>query len=204
MANTTTDREEIRRWVEKRDGDTNRPASRHAARDDGGGAAAAEPIDALAMLESQHRAVEELFLELDKGRDGAAFRRKFLELADLLAMHAAIEERHFYPAVKAADTEEELHEFVQDHLEVKRVLATLLATSQSDRDLMSELEELEGLTEEHVIEEEHDLFPKVRELMDRDQLIGIAQEMAATMVELQQEGEPHQHVPEQTDEPAPI
>ena len=65
----------------------------------------AEPIDALEMLESQHRAVEELFFDLSRqGRDGADFRETFIELADMIAMHDTIETRHFYPAVKAADT----------------------------------------------------------------------------------------------------
>jgi hemerythrin superfamily protein len=161
------------------------------------------PMDALEMLEQQHRAVEELFGELMDGPDGAAFRHSFLELADLLAMHSTIEERHFYPAVMTADTERELEEFVQAHLEVKRMLATLLATSQADPNLMGEIEELEGLVEDHVLDEERQLFPKVRKLIPHDELVAIARDMSRTMAELQQEGE-HQHVPDETDEPAPI
>jgi hemerythrin superfamily protein len=163
-----------------------------------------EPIDALEMLEQQHRAAERLFAELAEGPDGAAFRRTFLELADMLAMHSTIEERHFYPAVKAADTERELEEFVQAHLEVKRTLATLLETSQADPNLMGETEELEGLVDDHVLEEERQLFPKVRKLLSREELVDIAQQMMSTMAELEEEGEPRQHVADETDAPAPI
>jgi hemerythrin superfamily protein len=163
-----------------------------------------EPIDAIDLLASQHRAIEHLFDQLGDGPDGAPFRRTFLELADILALHGAIEERHFYPAVRAADTERELAEFVEDHLQIKRVLATLLETSQSDQDVMSEIEELEGLFEDHVLEEERLLFPKVRLLLEADQLIGLAQEMAAAMVELQRHGEPRGHLPDETERPATL
>jgi hemerythrin superfamily protein len=160
--------------------------------------------DALQLLEGQHRAVEALFEKLSEGPDGAEFRRTFMEVADMLAIHTTIEERHFYPAVKNADTKAQLQHALEEHLDAKRVLATLLETSQSDRDLMPKLEELAGLVEEHVIEEEHELFPQVRELLDRDQLVALAQEMTATIVELQEEGEPRQHVPQETEGLPPL
>ena len=64
-------------------------------------------------------------------------------------------------------------------------------------------EPLAGLLEDHVMEEEHELFPRVRELMDREQLLGIAQEMLATMAELQQRGDRGASTMARTEHPAP-
>src|SRR5262245_1440598 len=81
-------------------------------------------MDAIELLEQQHRDVESLFERLGSGgRDKQAL---FNQLADLLAIHAAIEERHFYPAVRARRTEDILLESLSEHLAIKRALADLL------------------------------------------------------------------------------
>ena len=166
--------------------------------------AGGEEEDAIALLLSQHRQVEELFDQLTSASPrSAAFRRTFEQLADALAIHSEIEEKIFYPAVKAQDTEELLEESVDDHLEVKRVLATMMETAP-DGDVMSELEELGGLTEEHLIEEEHDLFPKVRRHMNKEALRQLGARMNEMVEQLRREGSPRMHVPEETGAAAPI
>jgi hemerythrin superfamily protein len=183
MANTTRDQETIRKGAER-----------------GGGEQGQDAID---LLTSQHRMVEEMFKKLEAERPGSTeYRRLFADLADALAVHATIEEKIFYPGVKREETEDLLEHSVEEHLEVKRVLATLLETAP-DGDARGELEELAGLTEEHVIEEERDLFPRVRELMAADELRDLARRMNDLEAELRQ-GEPRTEVPNETDEPAPI
>ncbi len=148
--------------------------------------------------------MEELLDQLTSASPrSAAFRRTFEQLADALAIHSEIEEKIFYPAVKAQDTEELLEESVDDHLEVKRVLATMMETAP-DGDVMAELEELGGLTEEHLIEEEHDLFPKVRRRMNKEALRQLGARMNEMVEALRREGSPRMHVPEETEAPAPI
>jgi iron-sulfur cluster repair protein YtfE (RIC family) len=173
-----------------------------------GGARAGEPRketapDAIDLLTSQHRSVEQMFGDLGQERPGSAeHRRLFGELADALAVHTTIEEQVFYPAVKRAETEAILEESVEEHLQAKRVLATLLETVP-DGDASAELEELAGLVEEHVIEEEHELFPIVRQLTGAADLRELARRMTELEAELRQ-GEPRAHIPEETEEPAPI
>jgi len=58
-------------------------------------------MSAIDMLEADHREVEDLFEELESAKSAAEKREVFEEIADKLAVHAAIEERHFYPAAKA-------------------------------------------------------------------------------------------------------
>lgn len=170
-----------------------------------GGAAAGTTgeQDAIELLTSQHRMVERLFQQIEQQRPGSAeHRRLFDEVADALAVHTTIEEKVFYPGVKRGDTEDLLEHSVEEHLEVKRVLATMLETPP-DKDTSAELEELAGLTEEHVIDEEHDLFPKVRKLIAREELRELARRMIALEAELRR-GEPRAQIPDETEEAAPI
>jgi iron-sulfur cluster repair protein YtfE (RIC family) len=167
------------------------------------GATAAEP-DAISLLTEQHRQVEELLSQLsEQSPRSAAFRRTFDELADALAIHSEIEEQIFYPSVKTEGTGELLEESVEDHLEVKRVLATMM-DPDADGDIFAELEQLGGLTEEHLIEEEHELFPKVRQQLDAATLRRLGARMNEMVEELRREGAPRMRVPEETKEAAPI
>ena len=60
---------------------------------------AQEQMSAIEMLESQHREVEDLFEQFEEAK-GAKKGNIFLQIADKLAVHATIEEKHFYPAAK--------------------------------------------------------------------------------------------------------
>jgi hypothetical protein len=161
-------------------------------------------MDAIEMLEAQHRALDGLFLAVHRRSNANDLRVQLGALADMVLLHDAIESRHFYPAARAAmaATEQELRRSLAEHLDVKWVLATVLEADPSDRDLFPELEELEGLLEAHMIEEELELFPRVRRLIGRDHLLALAQEMAATMAELQQSGDLRRDLIAATDQPA--
>jgi hemerythrin superfamily protein len=199
--------------VDVGDASAGKQARQQAGKQDGGkqdggkttpSAGAGAEQDAVELLTMQHRAVEEMFDEIQQQKPGsAAHRRLFGDLADALAIHATIEEKIFYPSVKRPQTEDLLEESVEEHLEVKRILATLMETAQ-DGDVSAELEELAGLTEEHVIEEEQELFPKVRKLLAAEELRQLAMRMTELESELRREGEPRAHIPEETEQAAPI
>jgi len=149
-------------------------------------------------LKEQHRQVEKLFKQIKKSQ-GQEKRAAFIEVADALAIHATIEERHFYPAVKERRTEDILLEALEEHLAMKRTLADLLRTDIGDDTFDAKMKVLEEEVTHHVGEEEKDLFPKVKKLFDSDQLEAIAQEMTATAAELA-DSEPRNEVPSQIDE----
>src|SRR4051794_33206692 len=69
-------------------------------------------MDAIELLDSQHKDVERLFSQIEGSR-GQNRLRIFRELADLLALHATLEENHFYPVVKTNDTEELVFESLE-------------------------------------------------------------------------------------------
>jgi len=119
----------------------------------------------------------------------------FEELADKLAVHASIEEHHFYPAVKAKRTEDILLESLEEHVGIKRVLADLLETEASDETFDAKISVLKEQVSHHVEEEEGELFPKVQKLLSSEQLEAIGQEMSAEQAELEDSGEPRLAIP---------
>ena len=161
-------------------------------------------MSAIDLLESQHREVDALFAALEDATSTAEKESLFDQLADKLAVHAAIEEHHFYPTVRARRTEDILLESLEEHLSIKRVLADLLDTDAADETFDAKLKVLQEQVEHHVGEEESDLFPKVRKLLDATELDALEQEMVAEQEQLLEEGEPRAAISQQTEEAAPL
>ena len=162
--------------------------------------------DAIELLKSQHREVEALFESYEKLGDNANKSKQsvFEKIADALAMHATIEEKHFYPAVKAKRTEDILLEALEEHLGIKRVIADLLKLDATADTFDAKVKVLKEQVEHHVEEEESDLFPKVRKVLDKDELTALASVMERTMKALMEKGEPRNAVPAETRQAPPL
>jgi hemerythrin superfamily protein len=163
-----------------------------------------DTIDVLELLASQHTEVDELIEQLEGGKGDRA--ELFAELADKLAAHAAVEEKIFYPAAMYPETSELLHESVEEHLGVKRILADMLELDpEEDQDRFEAALSLlkEQITHHAHEEEEAKLFPKLRRLMTDDERAAIGNEVLA-MFETLIEQQPRQLVPSETSEPAPL
>lgn len=161
-------------------------------------------MNAIDLLQSQHREVSKLFSKAEKASKSADKATLFEEIADKLAVHAAIEEHRFYPAVKAKRTEDILLESLEEHLGIKRIIADLMEVSAKDETFDAKMKVLKEQVEHHVEEEESDLFPKVKRLFDKEQLEALGQEMSAEQAELEAKGEPRRSVPSETEHPASI
>ena len=161
-------------------------------------------MNAIKLLKQQHREVEGLFKQLEKAKSARPRRKAFEQIADKLAVHATIEERHFYPGVKREATEEILLEAVEEHLGVKRVIADMLDLDADDETFQAKAKVLKDLVEHHVEEEEETLFPKVQKAVNADALEAIGEEMESTMEELLEEGEPRNAVPSETERAATL
>jgi hemerythrin superfamily protein len=159
-------------------------------------------LNALDLLTDQHTLVDRLFERVEaKGKDAQA---AFIQLADCLAAHATIEEKIFYPRVMATQTSEMLHESVEEHLAIKRVLADMLTMDLEDDEFEAKLSVLKEEVAHHAHEEEEaKLFPLVRKMMDADQLAGLGSDLLAMFEELMKSS-PRQHVPAETGEAAPL
>lgn len=159
-------------------------------------------MNAVDLLVADHRRMEKLLDALAEAK-GDEKARQFEEAADKLAVHVSIEERVFYPAVKASRTEDVLLESLEEHLSIKRVLADLVALSPLDETFGPKLHVLKEQVEHHHREEEGDLFPKVRKLFNHDQLSELGATMEAEQKKLEV-GKPRTLVLSQTDQAASV
>jgi hemerythrin superfamily protein len=148
-------------------------------------------MDAIKLLKQQHRLVEKLFERFEDSDDGSEQLELFAELADQLAVHATIEERHFYPAVRARQTEEDVEEAYDEHLEIKKLLVDAMG-STDDPELDAKVGALKAAVVSHFEEEESALFPEVKELLDEDTLEALGEIMESETLELMEQGAPRE------------
>ena len=159
---------------------------------------ASQTVNVLELLTSQHNEVDDLLARIESGRGDRM--AAFLELADKLAAHAAVEEKIFYPGVMQQRTEDMLHEAVEEHLSVKRVLADMLALDpEVDRAAFdAKLSVLKEQVSHHAHEEEEaKLFPLLRKSMSADELAALGNEVLA-MFEKLMEHSPRNNVRAET------
>jgi hemerythrin superfamily protein len=162
-------------------------------------------MDAIDLLEEQHNEVEKLFDQTEKASTAAARRRLFEKIGDALAVHAAIEEKMFYPAVKARDTEDKLFEAVEEHLAAKRLIADLIELDPSDEHYRAKLTVLQEEIRHHIREERKQIFPKAKKLLDKEARAQLGEQMEELVATLKSSGEPpRMTVPSETATAAPL
>jgi len=127
-------------------------------------------MDAISLLKNDHRKVEKIFSEIEKGNGNRA--QLFKELVTELTVHAEIEEKLFYPAAKDADpTKDLVLEAYEEHKQVKMVLGDLEKADKNTEHWMAGLKVLMEDVQHHVKEEENELFPKVKDkVLSKQQL----------------------------------
>jgi hemerythrin superfamily protein len=155
-------------------------------------------MNAVELLESQHRQVEKLFTQIEKATKTADKQELFAQLADALAMHATIEEHQFYPAVRAKKTEDILLESLEEHVGIKRVLADLLAIGADDETFDAKIKVLKEQVEHHVEEEETDLFPKSKKVLDAKEMAALGTSLEEERIRIEKKGMPRKAIPSQT------
>jgi len=145
-----------------------------------------ERMNAVDLLEKQHRKVEALFKKLEGGRspDPAGLAA---ELADNLAAHMAIEQELFYPAIVAIDPSL-VSESFEEHSLAELAVKRLLATEPDDDAFKARVMAAKELIEHHVKEEEEDLFKKVRKAMERSELDALGKQMKQRFDEVREAG----------------
>jgi len=152
--------------------------------------------DVLDLLTAQHQELDALFEQLESGTGDR--HAVFIVLADMLAAHLTVEEKVFFPAIMAKETNDLLQESVEEHLAIKRVLADLITMKLDDDSFKAKLKVLEEQCSHHEHNEEEDeLFPKVRDAFTADERAAIGNELLVMFQDLMQ-AHPMQSVPAET------
>ena len=133
------------------------------------------PIDAVAVLERDHRELEELFQAFE--RSGNAARRKDLamRIARELSIHASIEEQLVYPRVRrvidGASKEPQVLVALEEHHLAKVALAEIEALPATAPRLYAKVRVLIATVRHHVEEEERELLPAMASAYTREELL---------------------------------
>jgi len=133
-------------------------------------------MDAIELLKEDHEKVEKIFSAMEKDENR---QKMFPELDRELSVHAEIEETIFYPAAREAEpTRDLVLESIEEHKQIKMVLADLEQTDMTTDVWGAALKVLKEDVMHHVGEEEDELFPKVRKVLSKQQLedLGIRME----------------------------
>ena len=140
-------------------------------------------MDGITLLKQDHKTVERLFKRFEKAGPNAhkAKREVVDRIIEELAVHAAIEEQVFYPAVREAvpDAEDTVLEGLEEHHIVKWTLSELDGMAPDHERFDAKVTVLIESVRHHV-EEEGEMFPQVRKALGRKRLgeIGEAMEKA--------------------------
>jgi hemerythrin superfamily protein len=139
-------------------------------------AAGSDHQDLVDVLVSDHRTVEDLFVEMERdGRDGDRWR----DLVDVtiaeLMRHAVAEEQYLYPAVRRyLDRGDELADReLTGHRETERLMDDLMGTDVMHPDFRPLVGRLIRQVRLHMHEEESVLFPRLREACDAGTLVDL-------------------------------
>src|SRR6202048_2228730 len=116
-------------------------------------------MDAIELLKEDHEKVEKIFSAIEKKENR---QKMFPELDRELSVHAEIEEKIFYPAAKEAEpTRDLVLESIEEHKQIKMVLADLEQTDKTTDEWGAALKVLKEDVMHHVGEAEDELFPKI-------------------------------------------
>ena len=146
-------------------------------------------MDAVALIKADHREVEKLFHEFEDAGDRAYKTKQQLvsQIIKELEVHATIEEETYYPAVEAKakkDGKELVAEAIEEHHVVKILLGELSTMSAEDEAFDAKVTVLMENVRHHVEEEEEEMLPQSEEVLGKEELARLGQEMAARKQQL--------------------
>lgn len=146
----------------------------------------ADDQDPVTLLEREHRRFEAL---LKEGKDTsdratAARGRVLSSLAREIALHELMEERVLYPALEPhAEARDVVLEGIEEHHVADLLLSELQGLPANDPRWAAKFKVLGESLKHHIKEEERVMFRLARAVLERDELIAIADRMRALRAE---------------------
>lgn len=122
--------------------------------------------DALALLKEDHQAVQKIFKEFEKIQEKGSSEEKLnlvLQACAELKVHAEVEEKIFYPAVREAIDEELMMDEAEiEHKSAKDFIFQLESMKSDDPKFDAVFTVLSEYIVHHIEEEETEMFPKAK------------------------------------------
>jgi hypothetical protein len=150
-------------------------------------------MDALTLLEEDHRKVKKIMADLEKTTERGIKTREelFGKLVQELTIHEQIEEQIFYPEVRARAQSKQLEDLVaesyQEHHFVDVVKEEIEDTPFEAEEWGAKFKVMKENIEHHADEEEEGkMFPKVRKVFSREELEDLGTRMQELKEQLMQ------------------
>ena len=135
-------------------------------------------MNAIELLTQDHEQVMDLFDQIeafdegsDAGSESGNREQIYKQVSEALSKHTEIEEKVFYPALEKFD---EARDFIKqafaEHKQVEQLLAEIDQLPIDDEEFLDSVGELRDKVEQHVDEEEGEIFSKAQELCGKQQL----------------------------------
>ncbi|WP_141733406.1 hemerythrin domain-containing protein [Oligoflexus tunisiensis] len=135
-------------------------------------------IDAIQLLQQQHREVEEIFAELESTSALNLEKRQDLvrQLVIALEAHTWIEEKILYPAGLEVDPVL-TRAAVEEHSLIQHMLHKIVETEADDAAFLPRVKVLKEIVAHHVAEEEAEYFVELQNKLNRRRLADIGIEI---------------------------
>jgi hemerythrin-like domain-containing protein len=137
-------------------------------------------MDAISLLEEDHRKMKKLLSELESTTERGVKTREdlFATVKDELTVHETIEEEIFYPALKEhPKTKEIALEAYEEHHVVDMVMAEIEDVPYDDETWGARFKVMKENIEHHIEEEENEMFKQARHVFEEDELEALGEQM---------------------------
>jgi len=147
-------------------------------------------MDAITLLKADHDKVKKLLAELESTTErGVKVRTElFATIKGEMTVHESIEEEIFYPALlEAAKTRDITIEGYEEHHVVDLLMGELEDLPVDDEHWGAKATVMKENIEHHIEEEEDEMFPKARKVLEEKELRELGDRMATRKAELSRE-----------------
>jgi hemerythrin superfamily protein len=137
------------------------------------------------VLRMDHNKVSMLFTEIQNSNDPKKIEEYFAQIYKDLSVHSAAEEQVVYPAVRPfyGDTQQ----LYDEQAQMKTMLEEIKSMNSSDSNFKAKVERLKNAVQEHVRQEESEMFAAIRNNCSDEQHEHLATQFKSAKNKLQQQ-----------------
>ncbi|MBB4930497.1 hemerythrin-like domain-containing protein [Lipingzhangella halophila] len=137
--------------------------------------------DLIDVIVSDHRNVEEVFVELENDAVTPERRKELVDHAITeLVRHSVAEEQHMYPVARRVleDGDQVAEHEIQEHAEAESVMKELEGMDATDSRYDELVRSLVADIRHHVADEESELLPRLRRACSQEELMELGRKVA--------------------------
>jgi hemerythrin superfamily protein len=139
-------------------------------------------MKATLFIKKDHEKLQELFDKYRKAKGAAQNGKRaiFEEIRRELSAHSNIEKELFYPELEYSSSDEAIELMqaaLKEHQEIEQLLNETVAAGSNEKQFESRVTQLIETVDEHMLHEEDDVFPQIRQILSEQRLEELGLEM---------------------------